>query len=106
MSCSLVPYSKGRRGIERCVALISPYFSDQWGKNMVCFIPYRSIDNTVHSPILICTDIRHKVFSCGHDISFVFMYGYLHWIIEHHVLSGQFQQHRIIKEFIDTHIFT
>ena len=61
MSCSLVPYSKGRREIERCVALISPYFSDQWEKNMVCFIPYRSVDNTVHSPILICTDIRHKV---------------------------------------------
>ena len=31
---------------------------------------------------------------------------FLHWIVEHNILSSQLQQHRIIKEFVDTNIFT
>ena len=27
-----------------------------------------------------------------------------HWIVEHHVLLGQLQQHRIVEELADAHI--
>ena len=30
----------------------------------------------------------------------------LHSVAEHHVLFGQLQQHRVIEELVDTHIFT
>mgnify|MGYP001791852780 FL=1 len=30
----------------------------------------------------------------------------LHWVVQHDILFSQLQQHRIIKEFVDTDILT
>lgn len=30
----------------------------------------------------------------------------LHRVAQHHILFGQFQQHRVIEELVDTYIFT
>lgn len=34
-----------------------------------------------------------------------FQFSFLHWIIQKYILSCQFQQHRIVEEFINRHIF-
>ena len=29
---------------------------------------------------------------------------FLHWVVEHDVLFGQLQQHRVVKELVDAHV--
>ena len=29
----------------------------------------------------------------------------LHWVVEHNILFSQLQQHRVVKELVDAHIF-
>lgn len=51
----------------------------------------------------ICCWVITGGLGCSYNLSHVAV---SHWVVKHHVLFGELQQHRVVEELADTHILT